>query len=250
MMRGLWQLTWLEIKIFMREPLGAIGTLLIPVALFLMLGRAMNRGLGRPRTQGGLEFMQTGLPVMVSVFMAISAVISLVTIISIYREGGILKRLRATPLRPYTILTAHVVVKLIFTGVTLGLMAMAGRRFYPVALDVPWIGFALALLVTTVSIQSMGFLVASLVPTARFAQPIGSVIFYPMLAVSGLFVPTAGLPASVQPVAEVLPLTFAVSLLRGIWIGEGWVAHLSDVGVLVGIFVVCTAISTRVFRWE
>jgi ABC-2 type transport system permease protein len=71
-----------------------------------------------------------------------------------------------------------------------------------------------------------------------------------MLAVSGLFVPTAGLPASVQPVAEVLPLTFAVSLLRGIWIGEGWVAHLSDVGVLVGIFVVCTALSTRVFRWE
>jgi ABC-2 type transport system permease protein len=65
--------------------------------------------------------------------MAISAVISLVTIISIYREGGILKRLRATPLRPHTILSAHVLVKLLFTALTLTLMMLAGRRFYPVA---------------------------------------------------------------------------------------------------------------------
>ena len=50
MMRGLFQLTWLEIKIFLREPLGAIGTLLMPVAVFLLVGRAMNRGGGTPRT--------------------------------------------------------------------------------------------------------------------------------------------------------------------------------------------------------
>ena len=49
MMRGLFQLTWLEIKIFLREPLGAIGTLLIPVVVFLVVGRAMNRGTGTPR---------------------------------------------------------------------------------------------------------------------------------------------------------------------------------------------------------
>ena len=48
-MRGLLQLTWLEIKIFVREPLGAIGTLLMPVAVFLVVGRAMNRGAGAPR---------------------------------------------------------------------------------------------------------------------------------------------------------------------------------------------------------
>src|SRR5436190_11271375 len=165
MMRGLFQLTWLEIKIFLREPLGAIGTLFVPVALFLLVGRAMNRGTGAPRTPYGLEFMQTGLPVMVSVFMAISAVISLITIISIYREGGILKRLRATPLRPYTILSAHVLSKLLFTAVTLALMVMAGRRFYPAGLQAPLISFAFALLVSTLSILSVGFVVASLVPT-------------------------------------------------------------------------------------
>ena len=39
MWRGLWKLTWLEIKIFMREPLGALGTILIPVAIFVGFGR-------------------------------------------------------------------------------------------------------------------------------------------------------------------------------------------------------------------
>src|SRR6187401_2244504 len=161
MMRGLFQLTWLEIKIFLREPLGAIGTLLVPVAMFLVVGRAMNRGSGAPRTPGGLEFLQSGLPVMASVFMAISAVISLVTIISIYREGGILKRLRATPLRPYTILSAHVLVKLVFTAVTLTLMILAGRRFYPLGLQAPVMSFAAALLLSTFSILSIGFIIAS-----------------------------------------------------------------------------------------
>jgi len=250
MMRGLLQLTWLEIKIFLREPLGAIGTLLVPVAMFLIVGRAMNRGTGAPRTPGGLEFLQSGLPVMVSVFMAISAVISLITIISIYREGGILKRLRATPLRPYTILSAHVLVKLLFTAVTLMLMILAGRRFYPAGLQAPVISFAFALLVSTLAILSMGFVIASLVRTARFAQPVGALVFYPMIGLSGLFVPVEALPSGLQWLAKLLPMTYVVSLLSGIWTGEGWFAHLGDVGALAIAGVVFVAISSRVFRWE
>src|SRR5687768_18276211 len=97
------------------------------------------------------------LPVLVAVFIAISAVLSLVTIISIYREGGILKRLRATPLRPWTILTAHVLVKLIFTAVTVLLMLLAGRAYYPADLHIPVVRFTVALLVCTFSIMSIGF---------------------------------------------------------------------------------------------
>jgi ABC-2 type transport system permease protein len=250
MMRGLLQLTWLEIKIFLREPLGAIGTLLMPVALFLIIGRAMNRGGGAPRTPGGLEFMQTGLPVMVSVFMAISAVISLVTIISIYREGGILKRLRATPLRPHTILSAHVLVKLLLTAVTLTLMILAGRRFYPAGLQAPVASFAIALLLCTLSILSIGFIIASLVRTARFAQPVSALIFYPMIGLSGLFVSVEALPSGLQWLAKLLPMTYIVSLLRGIWTGESWFAHIGDIAALAIAAIVCTAISSRVFRWE
>src|SRR5580693_904755 len=118
MLRGLWKLTWIEIKIFMREPLGAFGTIGFPVLVFVVLGRVVGRRLA-PSSLASSSFIHVGLPVFASVLIAISAVLSLVTIISIYREGGILKRLRATPLRPQTILTAHVIVKLLLTAATL-----------------------------------------------------------------------------------------------------------------------------------
>lgn len=247
-MRGLWQLTWLEIKIFVREPLGLIGSLGIPVFLFIALGRVFG---GRIESSARVRgYLGVDVPVLVVMLIALNAVLSLVTVIAIYREGGILKRLRATPLRPHTILTAHVLVKLVFTGVTLALTVVAGRRFYPVALDVPWVSVAAALLLTTISILSIGFLVASVVPTARFAQPIGTIFFYPMLAISGLFVPAASMSPVLRFVSRVMPLTYAVSLLHGIWVGEGWMAHLWDVAGLVAVCGVCTALSARVFRWE
>jgi len=99
MLRGLWKLTWIETKVFLREPLGALGTIGIPVLVFVVVGRMMGARL-TPASLATNNFIGVGLPVLAAVLIAISAVLSLVTIISIYREGGILKRLRATPLRP------------------------------------------------------------------------------------------------------------------------------------------------------
>jgi ABC-2 type transport system permease protein len=249
MLRGLWKLTWIEIKIFLREPLGAFGTIGFPVLIFLVVGRVAGRRIP-PTSLAASSFIRVGLPVLASLLIAISTVLSLVTIISIYREGGILKRLRATPLRPQTILTAHVLVKLLLTAVTLALMVLAGKRYYPVGVHVPLLSFTIALLISTCSILSIGFLIASIVPTARFAQPIGAIILYPMIGVSGLFTPVDSLPPVIHAVARLLPLTYAVPLLQGIWDGEAWSAHLSDVAALAVIFLVCTALSTKVFRWE
>jgi ABC-2 type transport system permease protein len=247
-LRGLWRLTWLEVKIFVREPLGVIGTVGFPVLMFVVFGRVF--GAQTRRAPPDAPRFSADLPILASILISASAVLSLIAIIAIYREGGILRRLRATPLRPHTILTAHVMVKLLFTALTLGVMVLAGRRYYPVGAGVPLVSFALALLFSTVSILSLGFMIASLVPTARFAQPIGTLILYPMLGVSGLFVPVASLPPALRIVARALPLTHAVSLLRGIWRGEGWSAHLGEVGILTLMFLVFTAISARVFRWE
>ena len=87
-------------------------------------------------------------------------------------------------------------------------------------------------------------------PTARFAQPIAGALLYPMLGLSGLFVPVDALPAAAQALARVLPLTYAVSLLRGIWRGDSWLAHGGDVVALLLTTAVCVAVSSRVFRWE
>lgn len=249
MMRGLWKLTWLEIKIFMREPMGAFGAIAIPVLVFLVAGRIAGGRL-QPSTLAAGNFIHVGLPVLASLLIAINAVISLVTIITIYREGGILKRLRATPLRPQTILTAHVIVKLLLTAAALALMVLAGKRYYPVGVHAPLFSFTIALLVSTWSILSIGFLIASIVPTARFSQLIGGFILYPMIGFSGLFVPVEVLPPVLHHVARMLPLTYAVALLQGIWSGDAWSAHVGDVAALVVVFVVCTAFSTKMFRWE
>jgi ABC-2 type transport system permease protein len=245
MFRGLFRLTWIEIKVFMREPLGAFGSIVMPVVLYILFTR-LGATMSPSRRVGFSDFLRVNVPVIVAILIAINAVLSLIAIISIYREGGILKRLRATPLRPWTILTAHVLVKLVFTALTLGLMILAGRRYFPGDMDVPVVSFTIALLIATWSILSIGFLIASLVPTARFAQPVGAVVLYPMLVFSGLFVPRGLLPGWLGH----LPLSYAVSLLRGIWTGDAWSAHVGDVAALALVFVVCMALSARLFRWE
>lgn len=248
-LRGLWKLTWLEIKIFLREPLGVVGTVGLPVLVYVGLGRLLGPRVGRASPEVP-RAVSVDLPILSVLLIVASAVLSLVAIIAIYREGGILRRLRATPLRPHTILTAHVLAKLLFTLVTLAVMVLAGRRYFPIPAAVPIVSFTVALLFTTVSLLSLGFLIASVVPTARFAQPIGTLVLYPMIGLSGLFVPIESLPPLLRALARVLPLTYAVSLLKGIWRGEGWSAHFGDVAVLTATFLVLMAASSRVFRWE
>lgn len=247
MLKGLWKLTWVEAKVFVREPMGVFGTLGIPLIVFLIFGRLQEAGEGG---SGGasVDAVPFNVAILAGLVIAVSAVISLIAIISIYREGGILKRLRATPLSPVTILGSHVLIKLIFTIISLALLVLAGRRMIPGAIDVNLISFTGALLLGTMSILSLGFLIASIVPTARFAQPIGAAVLYPMMALSGLFFPIDQLSRPLELFALGLPTTHAVSLMQGVWDGAGW--NPVSVMALLLIFAACTGLSTKVFRWE
>ena len=129
-------------------------------------------------------------------------------------------------------------------------MLLAGKRYFTPSEHVPWFSFLVALLISTCSIMSIGFLIASIVPTARFAQPIGAIILYPLFAFSGLFVPIAMFPPLLRVVSRAIPFTYAVSLLEGIWNGDAWSMHLGDVAALAVTFIVFTAISAKTFRWE
>ena len=246
-LRGFWKLTWVETKIFTREPMGFVGTLVMPVVLFIVLGRAFGSVKPVNMTQVDIPF---NAAILAAVLIAISAVQSLVAIISIYREGGILKRLRATPLSPVTILGAHVVVKLIFTVMSLALLLLAGRRLFPGVMQVNVFSFTVAVLLSTLSILSLGFVIASVVPTARFAGLVSGATLYPMLALSGLFFPVDRLPRALNALAYLLPTTHAVALLDGVWDGSGWGAHWVDVAALLVLFAAYTSLSTKVFRWE
>ena len=247
-LRQIFKLSWIELKVFLREPMGAFGSIAVPVLLFLVFGQL---AWGEPDLPNEITtFLAAGLPIFATILIALSNVLSLIAIISIYREGGILKRLRATPLRPQVILTAHVVVKLLLTAVTLFFLVLVGKQFALGQIEVRPLSFAVAMAISMVSILSIGFVIASFVPTARFAQPIGAVIFYPMLVFSGLFFPLSELPRSLEIVAYFLPLTHAAELLQGMWAGAAWSAHWGNVAALVINLVVCVLVSGKIFRWE
>jgi ABC-2 type transport system permease protein len=246
-LRGFWKLTWLESKIFVREPMGFVGALVMPLVVFIVFGRAF--GAGKPVAAPKVD-IPFNVAIFAAVLIAISAVQSLVAIISIYREGGILKRLRSTPLSPVTIMGAQVAVKLVFTVISLTLLMLAGRRLFPGVMKVNVFSFTVAVLLSTFSILSLGFVIASLVPTARFAQPISAAVLYPMLALSGLFFPVERFPRALRALAYLLPTTHAVALLNGVWDGSGWGAHWVSAAALLALFAGYTALSTKVFRWE
>jgi ABC-2 type transport system permease protein len=247
--RGLLGLTWLEVKIFVREPLGLIGSVVVPVVAFILIGRAFSPSIpGTPPAEQAT--VGVDLAVFAALLISISAVQSLVTIVSIYREGGILKRLRATPLRPLTILSAHVLVKLLFTAVTLTLTMLAGRRYLPPDMPIPWLAFGSATAAGMLGMLALGFLLASLVPTARFAQPIASIVLYPMIGISGLFIPLDRLPPALQWLAHLSPATYAVSLMRGAWHHDSWLRHGPDLLGLAIVAAVSAGLASRLFRWE
>src|SRR5260370_22631964 len=102
---------------------------------------------------------------------------------------------------------------------------LAGKRYYPVHNRFPVVGFTIALLIITWSILSIGFLIASIVPTAPFAQPIGAAILYPMIGLCGLFVPVQSIPPALQVGTRPLPLTDAGALLEGIGKVQASAAH-------------------------
>jgi ABC-2 type transport system permease protein len=227
--------------------MGFAGALLMPLIVFIVLGRAFS--IDKPLTTPDVD-LPFNPAILAAILIALSAVQSLVAIISIYREGGILKRLRSTPLSPVTIMSAQVAVKLVFTVVSLTLVMLAGRRLFPGVMQINVFSFTLAVVLGTFSILSLGFLIASLVPTARFAQPISALALYPMLAISGLFFPVARLGRVLRTIAVVLPTTHAVALMQGVWDGSGWSAHWVNVTALFVLFALYTALSSRVFRWE
>ena len=127
---------------------------------------------------------------------------------------------------------------------------LVGKRLAPLGPGLPLVGVWLALLISTLSILSIVFVIASMVPTARFAQPVGAAFLYPMIALSGIFVPVVALPPALNMVARCLPLTYTVFLLQGIWSGNPWSAHPGDLAALALVLAICTTRSARLFRRE
>jgi len=130
------------------------------------------------------------------------------------------------------------------------LLILAGKLVYGLRFDGNPLDVALAFILGSLSFFSLGFVLAGVMPNARTAQVVGMVIFYPMLFLSGAGIPLEMLPDGVLKISKFLPLTHVVTLLRGLWTGDPWSQHITEVLVLGALLVLGVLISARTFRWE
>ncbi|RPJ14032.1 MAG: hypothetical protein EHM37_06445 [Deltaproteobacteria bacterium] len=140
----------------------------------------------------------------------------------------------------------------VFTMTSLGmvLLIVAGKLVYHIRFDGNAWSVLGGFVLSSLSFFGLGFILASVLRTARTAQIVGMVLLYPMLFLSGAGFPRELLPETIKKVSTFLPLTYVVNLLRGLWIGEAWSQHITEVIVLVVMLVVGVLISAKMFRWE
>ena len=247
-MRSFTHLVSTNLKLYVREPITAFFTLVFPVMLVLIFG-AMYGNKPSPLF-GGYGSMDVSMPAYTALILGAVGLLTVAINTSSYREAGILRRFRATPLRPATYIAADVAGNLLMMIAGMVPLLFVGWVIYHVRFEGQPVSVLLAVLLSGVAMFSVGYVIASLAPSARAAQGIGMVVFYPMMFLSGAGMPLELLPATVRRISDFLPLTYVVKLLRGLWIGETWGMHLLEVAVLSGILVVCTALAARFFRWE
>ena len=132
----------------------------------------------------------------------------------------------------------------------MALLIIAGKLVYHLRFDGNALSVLAGFVLSSLSFFALGFILAGLMPTARTAQMVGMVLLYPMLFLSGAALPRELLPETIKKISTFLPLTHVVTLLRGLWIGESWSQHTTEVLVLAGILVVGVLISIKTFRWE
>ena len=247
-MKSLLKLTWVETKLFFREPIGAFFTLVFPLMMLFLFGSIYGN---TPNVHfNGLGTIDISIPAYTAMIIATSGLLSITITMAAYRENGVLRRFKTTPVSPLVILIAQVIVVFVMTLLGMLLLIIAGKLVYHVKFEGNWLSVLGGFILCSLSFFSLGFILAGLLSSARTAQIVGMVLLYPMLFLSGAGFPRELLPDAIIKLSAFLPLTYVVNLLRGLWIGEAWSAHLLDVGVLVGMLILGVVISTKTFRWE
>jgi ABC-2 type transport system permease protein len=247
-MKSLLKMTMIEAKLFLREPVGAFFTLVFPLMMLFLFGSIY----GNEPTQyfGGRGTVDISVPAYTAMIIATTSLMGLTITMAAYREKGVLRRLRTTPISPLVILVAQVIVLFIMTMIGMLVLIIAGKLVYNLQFDGNAFSVLAAFVLCTLSFFALGFVLAGLMPTARTAQVVGLVILYPMLFLSGAGFPRELLPEGILKISTFLPLTYVVTLLRGLWIGDAWSQHLTEVIVLAGLLVLGVIISMKTFRWE
>lgn len=241
-------LTRLETRLFLREPLSLIFGLLFPPLLLLAMGYLFP-GFDEPLAElDGRRLIAVYAPTVIGLALATLALMTVPTTLTSYREMGILRRLRTTPVHPGRLLLAQVSANALVAIVG----SVATVLIAWLAFDVPlpasplWLAFSFLLGLT--SMFTLGLLIGAVARSVTAGQVLGFSLFFPMLFFAGVYVPRPLMSDALVTASNLTPLGSAVQAMSDSWAGmTPDVVHLV---VMVVYAVVCGLLAIRFFHWE
>jgi ABC-2 type transport system permease protein len=245
------KLTWVELKLFARDPLSMVFTLALPFFFLIVL----NGVFGNEPEIDPAEDVWRGVgpsdyyvPAYVGLVMAAIGTLGMPVRLATYRERGVLRRFRASAMPLWVVLGSQVAVALLTAFVGAVSVTIASTLIYGTELPDDIVGFSGAFVLAALSFSALGVLLGSILPTSRSAQGAGIMLFFVMFLLSGSGPPRGALTGGMQTVSNALPLTHVIMMLQDPWLGFGW--HTSASVVVAAILLGSVALSFRFFRWE
>ncbi|RYP85861.1 ABC transporter permease [Nocardioides guangzhouensis] len=231
-MRALRAMTWVELKLFAREPVTVLFLLVLPLVILYVLNGVFG-SQPDPTVWEGQPPVDFYTPSYVALTAATAGILSLPVHLAGYREQGVLRRFRASAIRPATLIGAHMVVAGALATAGALLLTVVSWIGYDVALPEDWLGVLLAYLVVILAFTALGGLLGLAMPTARAAQGLGVLLFFVFMMLGGAGPPKEALPTSLQHVADVVPVTHAGAMLRHPWLYSDWDVGATAVMLLI-----------------
>ncbi|NUS11589.1 MAG: ABC transporter permease [Streptomyces sp.] len=236
-----------ELKLFARERVGPVVAVGMPLALLVVFGNLPFYKTPRD-TFGGLTLLDVYVPVLSAFVLATLSFNVMPGVLAGYRESGVLRRMRTTPVGPARVLAAQLLVTLATAAVSVAAVLLVARLAFGVPLPRRLGGYVVAIVLTALALVAIGLFVAAASPNGRVANAVGAALFYVMMATAGLFFPIDAMPPVLRRISRAAPLGAAVQALgdatRGHW------PHAAQLLVLAAYAVVFGAGAVRLFRWE
>lgn len=236
-----------EARLFGRELGSLFWIVLFPVVLLGILGAIPGFREEDPAL-GGLAVIDLYGSVVILMSMIMASLMAMPAVIWAYREAGILRRLRTTPVSPAALLGAQVALHAGAVVVAAGLVIVVGRVVFGTPLPQSLLGYAVAYVLALLATFSMGAVVTAVAPDARTGTVLGTILFFASMFTAGVYYPVQGMGGTLRQVVELTPLGAASeALTASIAGGFPEVRHLVVVGAWAAVLWL---VSARTFRWE
>ncbi len=244
-MAHLSRITWVEAKLFVREPAAWLAAILLPTVVLLAIGVIFAPHHPDPALDG-YRFIDLFVPSLIVLSVATLGVNTLPTRLARYRERGVLRRLSTTPASPGALLVAQMIVNTVVALVALVVLLVVGYLAFAIPLPRELIGFAAAFALGLSSLLALGLLIAAIAPTTNAATAIFLPVFATVMLLGGVYLPRWLLPDFLQTIGEFTPP--GVQALTEAWLGKP-----PEILPLVGLGVITLVAgwtAARLFRWE